>query len=58
MIRFLDREAKDIIPRKFRIKTRAGVAKRMVETPEKKKRPVPEELKALAKESIERPLTW
>ncbi|MDG1671578.1 MAG: hypothetical protein P8M08_12760 [Akkermansiaceae bacterium] len=34
---------------KDRINTRAGVAKRMIKTPEKKKRPVPEELKALVK---------
>ena len=49
MVRFLDHEAKDIIPRKDKIKTRAGIASRMIEALEKKKRPVPEELKALAK---------
>jgi len=49
VIRFLDHEARDIIPRKDGINTRTGVAKRMIETLEKKKRPVPEELKALAK---------
>ena len=49
MVRFLDHEAKDIIPRKDKINTRAGIASRMIEALEKKKRPVPEELKALAK---------
>ena len=50
VVRFLDHEAKDIIPRKDRINTVPGIASRMIEALEKKKRPVPKELKALAKD--------
>ncbi len=48
VIRFIDSNEKDIIPRKDRISTKSAVAKRMLETLEKAKRPVPPELQTLA----------
>ena len=49
VIRFLDGDARDIIPRKDRIWTTTGVASRMVEALNAAKRPVPDYLNALAK---------
>lgn len=50
VIRFLDAGKSDIIPRRDRINTVAGVARRMIEALEKKKREVPAGLRALVKE--------
>jgi hypothetical protein len=47
VIRFLDAEGRDIIPRKDRIWTLSGVASRMIEALTVANRPVPEYLKAL-----------
>jgi len=48
VIRFLDADGRDIIPRKDRVWTTRGVAKRMVKTLEVLKRPVPNYLEELA----------
>ena len=48
VVRFLDAEAKDIIPRKERVGGLPGLAKRMSEALKKKKLKVPEALKKLA----------
>ena len=47
VIRFIDAEKKDIIPRRDRINTVSAVATRMVATLVKQKREVPKELRAL-----------
>ena len=47
VIRFLDANGRDIIPRKDRVWTTRGVAKRMVKTLEILKRPGPDYLKDL-----------
>lgn len=47
--RFISHDKKDIIPRKERINTVAGIAARMISTLDKLKRPIPEELRALSK---------
>ena len=49
VIRFLDAEGRDIIPRRDRIWTLSGVASRMVEALKVANRPVPNYLKALTK---------
>ena len=48
VIRFLDADGRDIIPRKDRVWTTRGVAQRMVKALEAYKRPVPDDLKDLA----------
>jgi len=48
VIRFLDADGRDIIPRKDRVWTTRGVALRMVKTLEVLKRPVPDYLEKLA----------
>ncbi len=48
VIRFLDAEGEDIIPRKDRVWTTSGVARRMVKTLRVVKRPVPDYLENLA----------
>ncbi len=48
VIRFLDAGGRDILPRKDRVWTTPAVARRMVETLETLKRPVPDYLEALA----------
>jgi len=48
VIRFLDANGRDIIPRKDRVWTTQGVAQRMVKTLQVLKRPVPDYLKDLA----------
>ena len=48
VIRFLDAEGKDIIPRKDRVWTTSGVARRMVKTLRVVKRQVPDYLENLA----------
>jgi len=50
VIRFLDAESRDIIPRKDRIWTLSGVAARMVEALAVANRPVPKYLKDLAQD--------
>ncbi|MDA7865853.1 hypothetical protein N9C66_08150 [Akkermansiaceae bacterium] len=47
VIRFITHEKEDIIPRRDKINTVPAVAARMIATLEKKKREVPEELRAL-----------
>jgi len=49
VIRFLNAEARDDIPRKDRIWTTSGVASRMIEALNAANRSVPKYLKALAK---------
>ncbi len=49
VIRFLDAEGRDIIPRKDRIWTTSGVASRMIEALKTANRPVPPYLKSLTK---------
>ena len=49
VIRFLDAEGRDIIPRRDRIWTLSGVASRMVEALMVAERPVPDYLKALTR---------
>ncbi len=51
VIRFLDADGRDIIPRRDRIWTTGGVASRMIEALRAAKRPVPSYLKDLAKEN-------
>ena len=53
VIRFIDGEGKDIIPRRDRIWTTEAVASRMIQALEKAKRPVPEYLKTLKAEANE-----
>ena len=48
MVRFLDAEGKDLIPRKDRIWSIQPLAERMITALEKAKRPVPDELRKLA----------
>ncbi len=48
VIRFLDAEGRDIIPRKDRVWTTSGVAQRMIKTLTVVKRPVPDYLEKLA----------
>ena len=48
VIRFLDADGEDIIPRKDRVWTTSGVARRMVKTLRVVKRPVPDYLEVLA----------
>lgn len=48
VIRFLDADGNDIIPRKDRVWTIQGVASRMIEALTTANRPVPQDLKALA----------
>jgi len=48
VIRFLDADGRDIIPRKNRVWTTRGVAQRMVKTLEVLNRPVPDYLEKLA----------
>jgi hypothetical protein len=50
VIRFLDAEGRDILPRKDRIWTLDGVASRMVEALAAAHRPIPEYLSDLARE--------
>lgn len=50
VVRFLDREGKDIIPRRDQVWDTGGVAERMIATLEKSGRPVPAYLKLLAAE--------
>jgi hypothetical protein len=49
LLRFLNAEGRDVIPRKDRIWTTSGVASRMVEALKAANRPVPVYLKDLAK---------
>jgi hypothetical protein len=49
VIRFITQEKEDIIPRRDKINTVPAVAARMIAALEKKKRQVPEELRALVK---------
>ncbi len=51
VVRFLDSEGHDIIPRKDRIWTVRHLASRMIETLQAVGRPVPDSLRALAEES-------
>ena len=51
VVRFLDAKARDIIPRRDKVWTTPALAKRMIETLEKSKRPVPNYLHALAGEA-------
>lgn len=51
VVRFLDTEGRDIIPRKDRVWTVSHLAVRMIETLETSDRPVPDYLRALAEES-------
>ena len=51
VIRFLNAEGRDVIPRKDRIWTTSGVASRMVEALEAANRPVPPYLKDLAEKN-------
>ena len=51
VIRFLDAEGRDIIPRRDRIWTTGGVASRMIEALRAAKRPIPSYLEDLAKEN-------
>ncbi len=48
VIRFLDADGKDIIPRKDRVWTTSGVAQRMIEALRAARRPVPDDLQELA----------
>ncbi|MGC6425593.1 MAG: hypothetical protein ACON5H_01195 [Akkermansiaceae bacterium] len=48
VIRFITHEKKDLIPRKDRINTIAGVSRRMIVALEAAKRPVPDSLRTLA----------
>jgi hypothetical protein len=48
VVRFLDANAKDIIPRKDKVWKLPALAKRMTEALKKKKRKIPETLKKLA----------
>ncbi|MEM7146351.1 MAG: VPGUxxT family thioredoxin-like (seleno)protein, type 2 [Verrucomicrobiota bacterium] len=48
VVRFLDHDAKDIIPRKDRIWTTPALATRMIETLQKQNRPVPQYLRSLS----------
>ena len=48
VIRFLDADGTDIIPRKDRVWTTSGVARRMIKTLRVVKRPVPDYLENLA----------
>jgi hypothetical protein len=48
VVRFLDAEGKDLIPRKDRVWSLKPLAKRMITALEKAKRPVPESLQTLA----------
>lgn len=50
VVRFLDAEAKDIIPRKDRVFTAKALATRMVEALEKHGKKAPAELQDIAKE--------
>ena len=50
VIRFLDGEGKDIIPRRDRVRTVHGVVRRMVEALERAGRDVPADLRALAEQ--------
>ena len=45
VIRFLDQNGKDIIPRKAQVNTKKALAARMIQALEKYKRPVPEALR-------------
>lgn len=49
VIRFLNSDGKDIIPRKDKIKTTKALASRMILTLEKSKQPVPNTLKSIIK---------
>ena len=49
VIRFIDLQIKDLIPRKDRVNTIGGVAKRMISALEAAKIPVPDQFKVLAK---------
>ncbi len=51
VVRFLDSEGRDIIPRKDRVWTVSHLAMRMIATLEASGRPVPDYLRALAEES-------
>ncbi len=51
VVRFLDSEGRDIIPRKDRVWTVRHLASRMIETLRAVGRPVPDSLRALAEES-------
>jgi hypothetical protein len=51
VVRFLDTEGRDIIPRKDRVWTVSHLAMRMIETLAASERPVPDYLRALAEES-------
>lgn len=50
VVRFLDAEARDIIPRRDQVWDTSGIAQRMIATLTKAKRPVPSYLKLLAAE--------
>lgn len=50
VVRFLDADAKDIIPRRDQVWDTHGITRRMIETLTKAKRPVPEYLRLLAAE--------
>lgn len=49
VVRFISHDKKDIIARRDKINTIEGIAARMIQALEKKKREVPKELRALAK---------
>lgn len=51
VVRFLDTEGRDIIPRKDRVWTVSHLVMRMIETLAASERPVPDYLRALAEES-------
>jgi hypothetical protein len=51
VVRFLDAEGRDILPRKDRVWSLGGIASRMVEALAKEKRTVPKYLKAVADEN-------
>ncbi len=53
VVRFLDGNGRDIIPRQDRVWTTEGIAARMIETLEKAGRPVPEYLRILKSEKSE-----
>jgi hypothetical protein len=57
VVRFLDGNGHDIIPRQDRVWTADGIAARMIETLEKAGRPVPEYLRLLKSEKTEGLLT-
>ena len=49
VVRFLSAEKKDVIPRKDQVNSVSGIAGRMIEALKATKRPVPDQLRELAK---------